>query len=386
MKSILTLLLTFASALLVSAQNDTYFENGAQWYLNKVNASTAWNITQGSSDVIVAVLDTGINASHPDLAGQVLAGYDFVNNDSDASDDNGHGTSVAGCIAPKTNNGMGLAGIAGNVKLLPVKILDANNAGTTLNIAKGIKYAADQGANIINISVSTTTYSATIKSAVDYAWEKGCVIVASTGNTGSNATRYPAAFDNVIAVSSTTFVDSLSSFSTYGSYVDICAPGSGILTLNQTDGYKSASGTSYSTPLVSGAAALLASLPTNLSNTQIVNALLDSTTDLGDAGHDEKFGFGLLNAGNALFAGMTASASIAAPTETIDPTLTISEVTASGVIVDVTVTKNQAFTIECSNDMNNWTALLNEVGTGATESFEVSDLTQDCGFIRITLN
>ena len=385
MKFLFSLLLAFASALLVSAQNDAYFQNGAQWYLNKVNAPTAWNITQGSSDVVVAVLDTGIDASHPDLVGKVLPGYDFVNNDSDASDDNGHGTSVAGFIAPRTNNGIGLAGMAANVKLLPVKILDKHNVGTAFNIAQGITYAADQGADIINISVSTANSSDTIKRAVEYAWAKGCVIVAATGNTGAKTARYPAALDNVIAVSSTTYVDSLSSFSTHGSYVDICAPGSGTLTLNNKDGYTSVSGTSYATPLVSGAAALLASLPGNLTNTQIVNALLDNATDIGDAGRDDKFGFGLLNVGDAVLNSTSAVAS-ASVTTTVEANLTISEVTTKGAIVDVTVAQHQPFTLECSNDMNTWIPLLRSIGTGTTESFEVSDLTRTCGFIRITLN
>ena len=297
---------------LLSTQANTLYKNGAQWYLNQIEAPKAWEVSKSNRDVIVAVLDSGINAEHPALKGKVLVnkGYDFVNNDSNATDDQGQGTAVAGCIAPSAVDGKGLKGLASNVKFLPVKVLDANNKGSNKITAKGVKYAADQGADIINLGMSSIHYSKTLQDAINYAWEKGAVIVASAGNSGNQAVKFPAAYDNVVAVSALNHKKELAKFSGYGSHIDIAAPGSAIITLDHKGGFKPKSGATYATSLVSGVAAMIASQPSNLSNVEIVKTLLDSSTDLGSKGHDNKFGHGLLNAGEALLSTVPKFASL----------------------------------------------------------------------------
>ena len=227
----------------VVTPNDTYYSS-YQWHLPKIGAPAAWDVTTGAATVKIAVVDSGVQANHPDLGGRVLAGYDFVNNDADPSDDNGHGTAVAGAAAATGNNGSGVAGVAWNVAILPVKVLGADNTGSYSAIASGINYAADQGARIINLSLGGTTSSRTLQSAVTYAWSKGCVIVAAAGNNGSSAAFYPAAYSEAVAVSALTAGDVLPSWSNYGSYVDISAPGENITTTAAGGGYITMSGTS----------------------------------------------------------------------------------------------------------------------------------------------
>ena len=312
MKNLFLPIAVSAVSLLSSVQANNIYENGAQWYLKQIQAPKAWEISQAKRDVVVAVLDTGINAEHPALKGKVLVnkGYDFVNNNSDTNDDQGQGTAVAGCISPKAEDNKGLKSLASNVKFLPVKVLDENNEGSNKITAKGVKYAADQGANIINLGMSSVYHSKSLQEAINYAWEKGCVIVASAGDGGNQVVRYPAAYDNVIAVSALNKANGLAKYSSYGSHIDIAAPGCAIMTVDYEGGFKSKSGASYASSLVSGVAAMIASQPSNLSNVEIVKAILDSSSDLGSKGHDNKFGHGQLNAGEALLATIPKFASI----------------------------------------------------------------------------
>lgn len=275
--------------------NDTFYSS-YQWHLPKIGAPAAWDVTTGASTVKIAVVDSGVQANHPDLGGRVLAGYDFVNNDADPSDDNGHGTAVAGAAAATGNNGSGVAGVAWNVAILPVKVLGADNMGSYSAIASGINYAADQGARIINLSLGGTTSSRTLQSAVSYAWNKGCVLVAAAGNNGSSAAFYPAAYSQVVAVSALSAGDVLPSWSNYGSYVDISAPGENITTTAAGGGYTTMSGTSFASPLVAGAAALALSVDPSLANTAVVSLLTAKSDDLGATGYDIYFGAGRLNA------------------------------------------------------------------------------------------
>lgn len=288
-------------ASVVLTPNDPYYA-GYEWHLPKVSAPTAWDTTTGSASVTVAVVDSGVQATHPDLSGRVLAGYDFVNNDSDPSDDNGHGTAVAGVAAARGNDGIGVAGAAWNVSILPVKVMNSSGSGAYSAIANGITYAADRGAKVINLSLGGTSSSSTLQNAVSYAWNKGCLVVAAAGNNGSSTTVYPAAYPNVVAVSATTSSDTLASFSSYGSFVDLSAPGENITTSWLNGGYITISGTSFSSPLTAGVAALAFSRNPALSNAQVAALLTSNTDDLGAAGFDIYFGSGRLNAAKVVAA------------------------------------------------------------------------------------
>jgi subtilisin family serine protease len=302
-----------------------------QWGPQKVQAPAAWDITTGSASVVVAVVDTGVSA-HPDLAGKVLPGYDFANNDSDPTDDfgpTGHGTKVAGIIGAATNNGAGMAAIAWQSPILPVKVCDSSGQCAYDNIAAGIVYAVDQGAKVINISLGYTSPSSTLEDAVNYAWNRGVVIVAGAGNNGSNADTnqilYPAAYPNVVAVGATGQNDVRMSWSSYGPDMDIAAPGSSILITTYTGGYAYGNGTSFAAPHVAGAAALLWASGAS-STSAVVSALCQGADDddpsdfYGSPGWDQYYGWGRLNIHRSLLA--LGSAPPSTPTPTPRPTLT----------------------------------------------------------------
>ena len=303
----------------LATTNDPYYTQGSEWHLAKIQAPAAWDITTGTSSVIVAVVDTGVYATHPDLAGKVLStGWDFVGNDADTTDQNGHGTAVAGTIAPDANNNLGVVGVAWTNQILPVRVLDANGSGSYSSIAQGITYAANHGARIINLSLGGTSSSQTLQDAINYAWSKQCIVVAAAGNNGNSTPVYPAACSNVVSVAATNSSDVRTSWSNYGSYVDVCAPGDGIVTLDGSNGYGSWSGTSFSTPIASGVLALMASVNLSLTNTQIVDLLLKNSDDLGTTGADVYYGNGRVNALRAV----TAAKTYVAP-DTTAPTATI---------------------------------------------------------------
>ena len=299
----------------IGAANDPYYVDGSEWHLAKIQASAAWDLSTGSTGVVIAVIDSGANYGHPDLAGKLLSGYDFINNDSDPTDDNGHGTAVSGTAAPASNNSLGVAGVAWANPVLPVKVLGADGSGNYSAIANGVTYAADRGARIINLSLGGTSSSRTLQSAINYAFNKNCVIIAAAGNDGNSSPVYPAACSNVVAVSATNFADTRPTWSNYGSYVDISAPGDGILTLYGANAYASLSGTSFSSPVTAGVAALMASVNPRLSNIQIVDLLLKNTDDIGAAGYDVYYGRGRVNAYRAVSAAKSLlTADTSAPT------------------------------------------------------------------------
>jgi len=306
-------------ANIILTPNDPYY-SAYQWHLPKVGAPTAWDTTTGSASVTVAVIDSGVQATHPDLAGRVLAGYDFINNDADPSDDNGHGTAVAGVAAAQGNDGIGIVGAAWNVAILPVKTMNSSGSGSYSAIANGITYSADRGAKIINLSLGGTGTSSTLQSAVSYAWNKGSLLVAAAGNNGTSTTVYPAAYANVIAVSATTSADTLASFSSYGSFVDLSAPGQDITTSWINGGYTTISGTSFSSPLTAGVAALALSRNPALSNAQLASLLTANTDDLGATGYDTFFGTGRLNAAKVVAAAVPVIDTIAPVTTVTSPT------------------------------------------------------------------
>ena len=227
-----------------------------QWALPHIQAETAWGEMDALKPITVAVIDTGVCMSHEDLDGRVLDnGYDFVDNDDDPEDVFGHGCSVAGIIAANIDNGIGIAGFAPNVSILPIRVLGPNGSGSMADVAAGIVYAADNGADIINLSLGSFVGSQTEKDAVDYAVDKGVTVIASAGNSGGSLPGYPARYDNVVAVGSIDRNGSRSSFSNKGG--DIWAPGRDVHTIYLNNGYKSLNGTSFSAPYVSAMAAVL---------------------------------------------------------------------------------------------------------------------------------
>lgn len=227
-----------------------------QWALPHIQAETAWGEMDALTPITVAVIDTGVCMSHEDLDGRVLDnGYDFVDNDDDPEDVFGHGCSVAGIIAANIDNGIGIAGFAPNVSILPIRVLGPNGSGSMADVAAGIVYAADNGADIINLSLGSFVGSQTEKDAIDYAVGKGVTVIASAGNSGGSLPGYPARYDNVVAVGAIDPDGSRSSFSNKGG--DIWAPGRDVHTIYLNNGYKALNGTSFSAPYVSAMAAVL---------------------------------------------------------------------------------------------------------------------------------
>lgn len=283
-------------------------QTAGQYSLDQMRVRDAWRRTTGGSNLI-AVLDTGVQGGHRDLKGRVAKGYDFVNNDTNASDDNGHGTWVAGIIAANANDGYGIAGISWTDRILPVKIMNASGTGSTADLAAGITWAANKGADVINMSVGGFPYSQAIQDAVDHAWSKGAVLIGAAGNNGRHENFYPASYDHVVSVSATQTEGEFSRWSSYGPKVDVSAPGSSVLTTNCTAGacqhpdwgsHTYISGTSFATPNVSGVAALIKARYPSYTPAQIVSRLQDTVDDFGYKGRDDRYGLGRVNAFRAL--------------------------------------------------------------------------------------
>lgn len=319
------------TATAIGSANDPYFTNGTQWYLSKIQAPAAWDYGTGTNGVTVAVIDSGVLASHPDLAGKVLAGYDFHNADSDPSDDNGHGTAVAGLSAAASNNLLGMAGIAWANPILPAKVLGADGSGSYSAISNAITWAADRGARVINLSLGGTASSLTLQQAINYAWSRNAVVIAAAGNNGNNVLFYPAACTNVVAVSATNASDVRPSWSNFGSYVDLSAPGENVLSLQGASSYSSWNGTSFSSPITAGVVALMISANPGLSNQAVVDLLLRNADDIGSAGYDVYYGNGRVNAYRAV-----AAAANAGTTDQTPPVASILS-PANGAIVSGTV-------------------------------------------------
>ena len=268
-----------AIAYKVEVPNDPNF--GSQWGLTKIKASEGWDVTHGSGSVDIAITDTGINSSHPDLTGKIVVSVNCTVSSSCPSqtttDPDGHGTHVAGIASAITNNSEGVAGVSWEGKLMSVKVLDDTGSGYYSWIVNGIVWAADNGAEVINLSLGGSSSSSALKSAVDYAWGKGVVIVAAAGNSGNTRALYPAYYANSIAVAATDQNDKKASFSSYGSWVDVAAPGVSILS-SYHGGYDYLSGTSMAAPHVTGLAALLFGQNPSWTNSQ-VRGRIESTSD-----------------------------------------------------------------------------------------------------------
>ena len=276
----------------------------------------AWSAAgYGSAAVTIAVLDSGIARTHPDLQGaRLLAGHDYVNGDAMPNDDCGHGTHVAGIAGASTDNGIGVAG-ASQATLLPLKVLGSGCSGSLSNIAQAILDATDQGADVITMSFGTTSDSRTLATAVRYAWDHGVLLVAAAGNgAGDDSVRYPAAYNEVIAVSAVDAGKRLASYSSRGAHVEVAAPGTSIDSTTVGGGYGLMSGTSMSAPSVAGILALARSCAPQSTNQGLRDSLATTAEDLGPVGRDASFGFGLARADRLIAAVCGTAPPVVSPT------------------------------------------------------------------------
>ena len=347
-----------------TAVNDTY--RSYQWNFDAVNAESAWAYSTGSG-VTVAVLDTGVTSGSSDGIGNLGTGYDYVNNDSDASDDNGHGTHVAGTIGAATDNSAGVAGLAYDATIMPVKVLDSSGAGYTSDVVSGISYAVSNGASVINMSLGSTSYSTSEASAVSSAYSSGLFVAAASGNSGASTVEYPAGYSGAVAVGATDYNDTRVSYSTYGSALDLMAPGGDVYADDNGDGYADGilqeafeygswgfyfwEGTSMASPHVAAAAALL--MANGATNAEAESYLGSTATDLSTSGWDSSTGWGLIQPDAALAAYAAATGDTGDTGTACATTLTTATWTASTGSLAVTATHSDSTdTLSAASDYN----------------------------------
>jgi thermitase len=322
---------------------DYYYSKA--WHFPVMNLKDAWDYARGRY-IKIGILDSGVRATHEDLAANLLPGWNFFNNTSDTTDLRGHGTAVSGTVSAVTNNAVGVASIAGQSKLIPIVIANpADGSASYSAAANGITYAANNGARIANISYGGMRTSSTVHTAANYMRSKNGLVFVSAGNENTLITQTPS--NSVIVVSATGSTDVRTSWSNYGDLVDIAAPGQSIWTTDYSSdtSYRTASGTSFSSPIAAGVAALMMSVNPSLPNTQIEQLLFTTAKDLGAVGKDQYYGYGRIDAAAAVIAAKNAVAS----TDTTAPTIAISAPvngsTVSGIIaVDVSYGDNVSVT------------------------------------------
>lgn len=260
-----------------------------------VRVTTAWDVTHGDPSLVIAVLDSGIDP-HPQLAGRILPGINVPDNTTITADEcSGHGTHVSGILAAAGNDGIGVAGMTWNTKLLPVVIVNGCN-GFEANVATGLIWAADQGANLVNMSLQFYLGGTPLRDAVAYAHAQGAVMCAATGNNGNSVIAAPARWSQTIAVAATDNNDIRASFSNFGAETDVSAPGVNVWSLAPSGSYTYKSGTSMSVPHVTGLAALLWSARPTLTHLEVRALIEQGVVDLGAAGRDDFYGFGRIDA------------------------------------------------------------------------------------------
>ncbi len=295
-----------------------------QWALNRIQVEEAWQAVPTAPGVLIAILDSGIDVEHPDLQpnlwanpGEIAAngldddangyvddtlGWNFVYNNNDIADDNGHGSLVSGIAAARTGNSLGIAGVCGRCRIMPVKVMQPSGAANYSAIAAGITYAVDKGARIVNLSLGGYSDSSALRDALEYASTQNAVVVAGAGNDNTGVPFYPAAYDNVTAVAGTSMSDTRSASSNYGAWVDVSAPSEDILTTAMGSDYVTTSGTSMASPFAAGLAGLLVSLHPDWAPA-LVHSQMVHTADPIDAlnpGFESKLGSGRINAARAV--------------------------------------------------------------------------------------
>ncbi len=292
---------------------------GSQWGLDKVKAFGAWSATHGSSQVDIAIVDTGIDRGHEDLASKVVKRANFTTDGDD--DGNGHGTHVAGIAGAMTNNGKGVAGMAYEGRLFSVKVLDDDGSGYYSWVADGVTWAVDNGAEVINLSLGGSYPSRTLQRAIEDAWNRGVVVVAAAGNNGRSYPVYPAYYSDVIAVGAIDENDTRPSWSTYGSWVDVAAPGVAILSTYNNGGYISLSGTSMASPWVAGLAGLVKGEHLAWSNQQVRQQIESTAEKIPGTG--SYWSFGRIDACAAVDCGAVGGGGLPTMTPTATPTVTM---------------------------------------------------------------
>lgn len=305
------------TAAVASLPNDPFL--GEQWSLQRAGVVATWNTSTGSQAAPVAVLDTGVDASHPDLQGQLLPGFDFINGDADPNDDHGHGTRMAGIVAAAWNNGLGIAGVAPDSPILPVKVLGSDGKGPYSAIAEGIAWAVDNGARVISLSLSGANPSQMLQDAIHYARANGAVCVAAAGNDGKSLPVYPAATSGAVAVGAIDGVDRHAWFSNTGAWISHTAPGVSLLTTDIGGGYLFSTGTSPATAFSAGVFSLLFAFAPELTPQAAIARVEQGAFDLGPAGWDPAYGWGGIDAMAALIPGAPG----AAPPDKIAPTVAL---------------------------------------------------------------
>ncbi|MBT0651768.1 MBG domain-containing protein [Geomobilimonas luticola] len=277
---------------------------GVQWALSKIGWESVFGTVTPTGTATLALLDTGIDATHPDLAGKVISGTSILDGSNGLSDPSGHGTWLAGIVAAATDNGTGIAGVAfGSVQIMPVSVLNTAGIGQDSDIIAGIVWAVDHGADVILMGFSNPDFSQNLQDAIDYAWTKGAVLVAATGNDGVSTPTFPAGDRGVIGVSATDSNDLLAAISNYGQDTFLAAPGTDIYTTGPNGGYSYITGTSASSAFVAGAAAFMKAVDSTLTNGIIVGRLARSADAIGtpgDPNNPAMFGNGRLNMASAL--------------------------------------------------------------------------------------
>ncbi|WKY46955.1 S8 family serine peptidase [Eubacteriaceae bacterium ES3] len=293
-----------------SLPDDPYIQNGQAWQFTGIGQDLVWDQVENEEAVVVAVLDTGLNTQHPDLLGRIVEGYDYLSGSTQVVDrdwEEGHGTAVSGFVVATANNGIGTAGVAGtaNVKVAPFCIGDGSYSNAT--IAAALMDAADRAdIDVINMSYGGYGANATELMAINYALSKGKILVASSGNEGDGREAgqysYPASYDGVISVGATDSNQQIAYFSQYNDKVDLVAPGVGLVTTDQSGGYatEDVDGTSFSSPIVAGACALLLAADSSLTATEVESTLKETALDLGQTGKDNYYGYGLIQLDKAL--------------------------------------------------------------------------------------
>lgn len=316
--------------------NDPYL--GSQWHTARINAPAAWDVAAGAG-VTIAIADTGVEATHPDLANQLVAGYNFHDGNTNTSPVTGHGTWVSGAAAATLNNGVGVAAVAGGARIMPLRVTDTTGYGYWSEIASAITYAADRGVRVISLSFETLIPSAAVMNAAAYMKSKNGLVVIAAGNSGGDPGHARNA--NVIAVSATESDDTRASFSSYGSYVTIAAPGRNVWTTDLNGAYAMGYGTSFSAPIVAGTVALMMSANPKLTSAEIETLLYANVDDLGAAGWDPYFGYGRVNAGAAVKAAAAAVSTVDAQAPAVSVTAPLGSSSVSGVtVVNVAASDN----------------------------------------------
>jgi thermitase len=272
--------------------NDPLYPN--QWHLPNISAPQAWDLTVGNPNLIVAILDSGCNPTHPDLVPNYVPGWNFYDNNSDTHDVFGHGTAVAGCVGAAGNNGIGIASVSFVSKIMPCRVTDTSGTAYSSTITSALQWAADHGARIANLSFQGIPGSSAVISAAQYFYDKGGLVVCASGNSGSDLGY--AASPYLIVVSGTDQNNNLASFSSFGADVTVSAPAVNIYTTTSGGGYGGGSGTSFASPVACGVLALAWSANPYLTNAQLQTVLQQSADDLGTTGWDKYFGYGKVNA------------------------------------------------------------------------------------------